>query len=217
MVNVAVIDYDMGNLHSACKGIEKAGGETKITNSPSDILEADALVLPGVGAFDPAMQHIRERALEAPIKKAIAQGKPFLGICLGLQILFEGSDEGNEKGLGIIPGYVHRFQSEPGITIPQMGWNQINLVQAKLSLWSKLPADPYVYFDHSFYVEPHDPRVKAATVTHGSQTVTAAIACNNVMAVQFHPEKSADYGLQILANFVAIANQQQSLVSPSHR
>jgi imidazole glycerol-phosphate synthase subunit HisH len=213
MVNVAVIDYDMGNLHSACKALEKAGVVTKITYSPSDILAADAVVLPGVGAFDPAMQHIRERDLEAPIKQAIASGKPFLAICVGLQILFDSSEEGTEKGLGVIPGTVRRFKSEPGITIPQMGWNQLELIQTQLPLWSNLPPDPYVYFVHSFYVEPADLSVNAATVTHGTQTVTAAIAHENIMALQFHPEKSADNGLQILANFVTLVNQQQNLVS----
>jgi imidazole glycerol-phosphate synthase subunit HisH len=216
MVNIAVIDYDLGNLHSACKAVEKAGAVAKITYSPSDILAADAVILPGVGAFDPAMQHIRERDLEAPIKQAIASGKPFLAICVGLQILFDSSEEGLEKGLGIVPGTVRRFKSEPGITIPQMGWNQLELVQTKLPLWSNLPSDPYVYFVHSYYVEPTDPSVKAATVTHGSQTVTAAIAHENIMAVQFHPEKSADNGLQILANFITLVEQQQNLVSLSH-
>ncbi|MDJ0595747.1 MAG: imidazole glycerol phosphate synthase subunit HisH [Pleurocapsa sp. MO_226.B13] len=209
MVNVAVIDYDMGNLHSACKGLEKAGAVPKITNSPDDILTADAVVLPGVGAFDPAMRHIRERDLETTIKETIASGKPFLGICLGLQILFDGSAEGTERGLGVVNGIVRRFQSEPDISIPQMGWNHLELTQARLPLWDNLPPKPYVYFVHSFYVEPVDPRLNAATVTHGSQTVTAAIARDNLMAVQFHPEKSSDNGLQILSNFVTSVKKSQ--------
>ncbi|MDJ0573086.1 MAG: imidazole glycerol phosphate synthase subunit HisH [Pleurocapsa sp. MO_192.B19] len=212
MVNVAVIDYEMGNLHSACKGLEKAGAIPQITSSPQEILAADAVVLPGVGAFDPAMQHIRERNLEEPIKKAIASGKPFLGICLGLQILFDGSAEGTERGLGVIPGIVRRFKSEPNITIPQMGWNQLELIQSQLTLWQDLPRDPYVYFVHSFYVDPVDKSVDAATVTHGSQTVTAAIARDNLLAVQFHPEKSSDNGLQILSNFVTMVKNQQNLL-----
>lgn len=213
MVKVAVIDYDMGNLHSACKGLEKAGAVPTITNSSQDILTAEAVVLPGVGAFDPAMRHIRERNLEETIKKAIATGKPFLGICLGLQILFDGSEEGTERGLGIIPGIVRRFKSEPGITIPQMGWNQLKLSQPQNELWRDLPLDPYVYFVHSFYVDSVDPSFNAAMVTHGSQTVTAAIARDNLMAVQFHPEKSSDNGLRILSNFVTLVQNQQNLVA----
>lgn len=212
MVNVAVIDYDMGNLHSACKGLEKAGAIPKITNSANEILSADAVVLPGVGAFDPAMRHIRERKLEETIRRA-AKSKPFLGICLGLQILFDGSEEGTERGLGIIPGYVRRFQSEPNLAIPQMGWNQLSIRQPDQELWRDLLSDPYVYFVHSYYVDPQEASVIAATVTHGSQTVTAAIARDNLMAVQFHPEKSADNGLKILSNFVTLVKNQQILVT----
>lgn len=208
MVNVAVIDYEMGNLHSACKGLEKAGAVAKITNSPQDILSADAVVLPGVGAFDPAMRHIRELNLEEIIKRA-ARSKPFLGICLGLQILFDASEEGSERGLGIVPGMVRRFQSEPNLAIPQMGWNQLELTQAQDELWRDLPPSPYVYFVHSFYVEPQEPKLNSAMVTHGSQTVTAAIARDNLVAVQFHPEKSSDNGLKILANFVTSVKKQQ--------
>jgi glutamine amidotransferase len=200
---IAVVDYDMGNLHSACKGLENAGAITKVTDSPADIEQADAVVLPGVGAFDPAVQHLRSRGLEGPIKQAIASGKPFLGICLGLQILFEGSEEGTEPGLGIVAGMVRRFRWEPGITIPHMGWNQLELTQPSCPLWQHLSSNSHVYFVHSYYVDPVDPSVRAATVTHGSQTVTAAIARDNLVAVQFHPEKSSTAGLQILSNFVA--------------
>ena len=209
MVNLAVIDYDTGNLHSACKGLEKAGAVPHITNTAGDILTADGVVLPGVGAFDPAMNNIRERNLEETIKKAIALGKPFLGICVGLQLLFEGSEEGTESGLGIVPGMVRRFKSEPGITIPQMGWNQLEFDQPDHQLWQDLPKDPYVYFVNSFYAEPKESEFSSAMVTHGSQTVTAAIARDNLMAVQFHPEKSSDNGLKILSNFVSFVEKQK--------
>jgi glutamine amidotransferase len=202
MASIAVIDYDMGNLHSACKGLEKAGAKPQVTDSPQELERADAIVLPGVGAFDPAVQHIRARSLEKPIKAAIASGKPFLGICLGLQILFDGSEEGKEPGLGIIPGMVKRFRPEVDLTIPHMGWNALEYTQPDLSLWEKLPQQAFVYFVHSYYVEPNDLQVRAALVTHGTQIVTAAIARDNLLAVQFHPEKSGDNGLQILANFV---------------
>ena len=203
MAVIAVIDYDMGNLHSACKGLEKAGAIPKITDNPKDIEQSDAVVLPGVGAFDPAMEHLRARNLVEPIKAAIASGKPFLGICLGLQILFESSEEGKAEGLGVIQGRVRRFQKEEEITIPHMGWNQLELTQADISLWKELPRNPYLYFVHSYYVEPVDSTVNAAMVTHGTQRVTGAIARDNLIAVQFHPEKSADNGLQILTNFVS--------------
>ena len=204
-MKIAVVDYDMGNLHSVCKALEYAGAETLITHVTSELASADAIVLPGVGSFDPAVKKIRDRNLEQPLKDVIASGKPFLGICLGLQILFDRSDEGNEAGLGIIAGTVKKFQPEPNLTIPQMGWNQLDLSQPKCSLWSELGSAEWVYFDHSYYVEPRQTAVSAAMVTHGSQTVTAAIAQNNIMAVQFHPEKSSTTGLQILTNFVRFA------------
>jgi glutamine amidotransferase len=149
------------------------------------------------------VQNLRSRDLEQPIKDIIASGKPFLGICLGLQILFESSAEGTQPGLGIIKGKVKRFVREPEITIPHMGWNQLELTQPKSILWEHLPPQPWVYFVHSYYVDPSEPQVRAATVTHGTQTVTAAIAQENLMAVQFHPEKSSNIGLQILSNFVS--------------
>ena len=204
-MKIAVVDYDMGNLHSVCKALEYAGAETLITHIPAELASADAIVLPGVGSFDPAVKKIRDRDLEQPLKDIIASGKPFLGICLGLQILFDRSDEGNEAGLGIIAGTVKKFQPEPNLTIPQMGWNQLDLSQPHCPLWGELDASKWVYFDHSYYVEPSQSSVSAAMVTHGSQTVTAAIAQNNIMAVQFHPEKSSTTGLQILGNFVRVA------------
>jgi len=209
MPTIAVIDYDMGNLHSACKGLQNAGATTVVTDAAADLHAADAIVLPGVGSFDPAVQHLRSRDLEQPIKDAIISGKPFLGICLGLQILFESSEEGTEPGLGIIPGTVKRFHSEPGITIPHMGWNQLEVTQPNCPLWKDLPADPWLYFVHSYYAAPTDSSVCAATTTHGSQTVTVAIARDNLMAVQFHPEKSSAAGLQILSNFVQFVAAQQ--------
>jgi len=206
---IAIVDYDMGNLHSVSKGLEKAGATPKITDSPRELAQADAVVLPGVGAFDPAVQHLRSRGLEEPIRKAIASGKPFLGICLGLQILFEQSEEGKEPGLGIVAGTVRRFANEPGITIPHIGWNQLEITQPGCTLWNHLSSQPWIYFVHSYYVDPSDPQIRAASVTHGSQTVTAAIAQNNLMAVQFHPEKSSTAGLQILSNFVAQVREME--------
>jgi imidazole glycerol-phosphate synthase subunit HisH len=211
MTVIAVIDYDMGNLHSACKGLEQAGATTHVTDRFQDLEQADAVVLPGVGAFDPAMQHLRSRDLVQPVRDIVASGKPFLGICLGLQILFESSEEGHEAGLGIVPGTVQRFRPEPGLTIPHMGWNQLQFTQPDLPLWRQLAPNPWVYFVHSYYAAPADPSYNAAVITHGSQTVTAAISRDNLMATQFHPEKSSEAGLQILSNFVALV-QQRTLV-----
>ncbi len=207
MTVIAVIDYDMGNLHSACKGLERAGATPQVTDRYQDLIQADAVLLPGVGAFDPAIQHLRSRDLISPIRDIIASGKPFLGICLGLQILFEGSEEGTEAGLGVVKGIVRHFRPEPGLTIPHMGWNQLQLTQPDLAVWHQLPADPWAYFVHSYYADPTDPAINAATVTHGSQTVTAAIGQDNLVAMQFHPEKSSTVGLQILSNFVASVQQ----------
>ena len=213
MTRIAVIDYDMGNLHSACKGLENAGATTHVTDVATDLDQADAVVLPGVGAFDPAMQHLRSRNLVAPIKHIIASGKPFLGICLGLQVLFDASEEGQEPGLGIVPGTIKHFRHEPGITIPHMGWNQLELTQPNADLWQGVHPGDWVYFVHSYYAAPADPSVTAAAITHGSQTVTAAIARDNLMAVQFHPEKSSTVGLKILANFVQLVKNRQLAVS----
>jgi len=160
------------------------------------------------------MQHLTSRPLVEPIKNVIAAGVPFLGICLGLQILFEKSEEGNEAGIGIFSGTVRRFQSEPGLTIPHMGWNQLQLTQPHLPLWKTLDQNPWVYFVHSYYVAPTNPQITAATITHGSQTVTAAVAHQNVMAVQFHPEKSSTAGLQMLSNFVEFVNDKSAQKSP---
>jgi glutamine amidotransferase len=213
MTRIAVIDYDMGNLHSACKGLEKAGATPIVTDQVADLQAADGVVLPGVGAFDPAMQHLRDRQLIEPIRAVVATGKPFLGICVGLQVLFEGSDEGQEAGLGIIPGRIREFRREPGITIPHMGWNQLTLTQPDAPLWRNVKTGDWVYFVHSYYPEPTDLAVVAATTTHGSQTVTAAVIQDNVMAVQFHPEKSSTIGMQILSNFVAVIQQQAVVLS----
>jgi imidazole glycerol-phosphate synthase subunit HisH len=210
MTTIAIIDYDTGNLHSVCKGLEAAGAISLITQDPYQILQADGIVLPGVGAFDPAMQKIRQRNLEIVIKQAIAAQKPFLGICVGMQVLFESSAEGKEPGLGIIGGRVERFTSEPGITIPHMGWNQLQINQDSCPLWQDLPPNPWLYFVHSYFGVPSEPDIIAASSSHGNQTVTAAIATQNLMAVQFHPEKSSYSGIQVLRNFVSLVKSQTS-------
>ncbi len=202
MLKVAVVDYDMGNLHSVCKSLQRVGAEPHITDSSIELQAADAVVLPGVGSFDPAMQHLQARKLIEPLQKIALSGQPFLGVCLGLQLLFESSAEGQEAGLGIVSGQVKRFKSEPALTIPHMGWNQLEITHPDCPLWRNLNTQDWVYFVHSFYVQPDNQKITAATVTHGQQQVTAAIAFDQLMAVQFHPEKSSTTGLAILANFL---------------
>lgn len=213
MTTIAVIDYDMGNLHSACKGLQAAGATTLVTDSVAEIENADGVVLPGVGAFDPAMQHLRSRNLIDPIRRIANSGKPFLGICVGLQVLFESSAEGSEEGLGVLSGTIRQFKLEPGITIPHMGWNQLDLIQPECPILKGISPGAWVYFVHSYYAAPNDSSINAATITHGSQTVTAAVSKGNLMAVQFHPEKSSSAGLQILGNFVSYVREQSLVIA----
>ncbi len=203
MTRITIIDYDMGNLHSVAKALERTGATVTISDRPDQIWQADGVVLPGVGAFDPAIQHLRSRDLISPIRDLVASQKPLLGICLGLQVLFGGSDEGREPGLGILPGWVRRFTPEPGLTVPHMGWNQLHWHQVH-PISQGLGEGTWAYFVHSFYAVPEDEGVIAATVTHGQQRVTAAIAQGSLIATQFHPEKSAEGGLRLLSNFVQL-------------
>ncbi|NJK61284.1 MAG: imidazole glycerol phosphate synthase subunit HisH [Synechococcaceae cyanobacterium SM2_3_1] len=208
---LALIDYDTGNLHSACKGLEVAGATVEIISDPRGLECFDGLVLPGDGAFDPAIQELRRRGFVEPLHKAIAQGTPFLGICIGLQLLFDRSEEGQDAGLGIIAGHVARFQAEPRLTIPHMGWNQLQFTQQQAILWQGIEVDPWVYFVHAYHGVPTDPDWIAATVRHGHQTVVAAVARDQVMATQFHPEKSGLVGLKMLQNFVEYVIQGKEL------
>lgn len=198
---ITIIDYGMGNLRSVQKALEKAGGRALITQNIDDIEESDKVVLPGVGAIRPAMEKLDMLGLIPAIKQTIASGKPFLGICLGLQLLFEKSDEGGEvKALGVFPGAVQRFTS---LKVPQMGWNQLKLANKKCPLWNGVADNSYVYFCHSYFVRPKDKALTAAQTDYGI-SYTSAIATDNVFGVQFHPEKSQAVGLHILKNFVEL-------------
>nr|YP_009504724.1 imidazole glycerol phosphate synthase subunit hisH [Cyanophora biloba]AWW13803.1 imidazole glycerol phosphate synthase subunit hisH [Cyanophora biloba] len=201
-IEISVIDYQMGNLYSVCKGIERSGGIPKIITSSTEIKKAKIIVLPGVGSFDPAMKQLKKQDLINPLNEAISEKKPFLGICLGLHLLFEGSEEGAENGLGFLSGSVKKIKNEPEITIPHMGWNQLKLTNPNCYLWSGLTKNPWVYFVHSYFAQPTNYAVEAASVIHGTQEITAAIQFENIAAVQFHPEKSAAIGLHMLKNFV---------------
>lgn len=200
-MTILLIDSGIANIHSAAKALELWGAEVKITDRWQDFSQAQAVLLPGVGAFDPAMQALKQKDLLHPLQDWVAQGKPLLGICLGMQLLFDRSAEGTEPGLGIIPGEIHRLPSIPSMPLPHMGWNQLE-IHTNHYLWQNLPPLPWVYFVHSYYAEPADRSTISATVNYGGFHPAVAVVKDNVMGLQFHPEKSAASGLQILKNFV---------------
>lgn len=200
---IAIIDYDAGNLKSVEKALIKVGGEPVVTRDPSVILQADKVILPGVGAFGEAMEKLNSFGLVDTIYKVVEQGTPFLGICLGLQLLFEYSDEKEGcKGLSLLKGGIKRIPDAPGLKVPHMGWNSLT-IKENAKLFRNLPADPYVYFVHSYYLQAEDPENVAATTEYGV-TVHASVEKDNVFACQFHPEKSGEVGLAILKNFVEL-------------
>jgi glutamine amidotransferase len=200
---IKIVDYGMGNLRSVQKAFEKLGYAAEICDQPSQLSGVDKLVLPGVGAFRDAIHEVRRRDFVAPILDHIAASKPFLGICLGLQMLFDVSyEDGEWPGLGIIPGKVVRIREQPGLKIPHMGWNQLQIT-GEPALLANIPRDPHFYFVHSYHVVPIDRSVVIAESEHGERFV-AAIGQGNLWATQFHPEKSQKNGLQLLANFAAM-------------
>ncbi len=201
---IAIVDYGMGNLRSVQKGFENVGHNAVVTNDPAMLAAADKLVLPGVGAIEDAIGELRRRELVGPIKDSIAAGKPFLGICLGLQMLFDVAYEnGRHEGLGIIPGEVVRFDVPPEYKVPHMGWNEL-AIRRRAPLLEGLPEGTHVYFVHSYYVVPKDPAV-VATETHYHRPFTSMIWRDNLFATQFHPEKSQTLGLRILNNFAELS------------
>ena len=200
MKPILIVDYGMANLRSVQKALEKVGAAAIISDDPNRIAEADKLVLPGVGAFRDAIARLRDAGFVAPIKEHIQRGKPFLGICLGLQLLFTTSyEDGIYPGLDILAGEVVRFDSIPGLKVPHMGWNQLR-IRKPAPMLRDLPADPSVYFVHSYYVKPKDASL-IATQTNYPTPFTSAIWSDNVFATQFHPEKSQSVGLAMLRQF----------------
>ena len=198
----AIIDYGAGNLQSVEKALRHIGCGCFVTADPAELRQARAAVLPGVGAFGDAMKSLRARGLEEPIRAFIASGKPFLGICLGLQLLFESSEESpGVAGLGLLKGKILRLPAESGLKIPHIGWNSLALKEGE-PLFAGLPQEPYVYFVHSYYLQAQED-VVTATAAYGA-TIHAAVRKGNLMACQFHPEKSGRVGLQILENFAAM-------------
>jgi len=195
---IAIIDYGMGNLRSVQKALEKSGSDARITHDPEAITNADKIVLPGVGAMQPAMQRLNELGLIPAILRAVESDRPFLGICLGYQLLFEISREGGDvSGLGLLQGTVERFQN---LKIPHMGWNRLDIKNQTCPLFAGIENGPFVYFCHSYYVQPADPQITAATTNYGLD-FAAAVWRRNLFAVQFHPEKSQKTGLKMMENF----------------
>ena len=200
---IAMIDYDAGNIKSVEKALQKLGADVVITKNPQVILNADKVILPGVGSFGDAMNNLRKYGLDEVIHQVVENGTPFLGICLGLQLLFERSDESPEAvGLGILKGEILRIPDAEGLKIPHMGWNSLHL-QNNGRLFKGLKEKDYVYFVHSYYLKAEDESIVKAT-TNYSVNIHASVEKGNVFACQFHPEKSSDVGLQILKNFVEL-------------
>jgi glutamine amidotransferase len=200
---LAIIDYQMGNLRSVQKGFERVGHAATITCDPDAVRRADKLVLPGVGAFGDAIAELRRRCLVEPIQEAIAAGKPFLGICLGLQLLFEvGHEGGRHAGLGILPGEVVRFDLPRELKVPHMGWNEL-CIRRPAPLLSGIADRTWAYFVHSYYVVPKDPAVVAAETEYGTP-FCSMVWRDNLLATQFHPEKSQAHGLRMLKNFAEL-------------
>lgn len=196
---IAIIDYGMGNLHSVQKALEKVGGQAIITDNPNDITQANKVILPGVGAIRPAMTRLKDKNLIPVIRAAIQNNTPFLGICVGFQLLFTTGEEGGIiETLGIIPGTVKRFTE---LKIPQMGWNQLHIQQKACPLFEGITDNAFVYFCHSYYADAV-PKTYVATTTDYGIIYPSSICQGNLFGVQFHPEKSQRTGLQILKNFV---------------
>lgn len=201
---IAIVDYQMGNLRSVQKGFERVGHSAVVTSDPAELAAAEKVVLPGVGAFSDAIAELRRRRLIDPILEAIDSGKPFLGICLGLQLLFEVSHEdGQHEGLGVIPGEVVRFDVPQGVKVPHMGWNAVQ-IRRPAPILAGIADGSYFYFVHSFYVAPRDSSV-VATETDYENPFCSMIWRDNLFATQFHPEKSQQDGLRLLKNFAEFA------------
>ena len=202
---IALIDYGSGNLRSVEKALKQVGADVRVITRPTEMKDAGAVVLPGVGAFDDCINALQRQDLLDGVREFVRTGRPFLGICVGYQALFERSDEFNScaAGLGVFRGKVVRFTDQPGLKIPQIGWNQLEIVQPACPIFKGIPESSYVYFVHSFFPQPADPSIVATRTTYG-QTFASAVWKDNVYATQFHPEKSQAVGLQLLKNFVAL-------------
>ncbi|MES2659333.1 MAG: imidazole glycerol phosphate synthase subunit HisH [Verrucomicrobiota bacterium] len=204
-MKTGIIDYGGGNLRSVANALRSLGEDPVIIASPDDVGDTTHLLLPGQGEFGDTMQRLDERGLTPFLKNWIAGDRPYFGICVGYQILFDGSEEAPEtSGLGILPGTVRRFRDEPGLKIPHMGWNSASATRGDTRVWQGLGDDPYFYYIHSFYPEPAAPDVVVAKTTYGTQTFAGAVEQGNLFACQFHPEKSQEAGLRLIRNFLGL-------------
>lgn len=200
-MTIGIIDYGMGNLRSVQKALERLGTEAVISASPRELANVGKLILPGVGAFRDAIHDLKQRNWESLLRDHLAAGRPLLGICLGLQLLFDVSyEDGEFDGLGLVAGEVRRFQPEPELKIPHMGWNSLQISHPN-PLLDGIHDGDHVYFVHSYHVVPRDEAVIATTTQHGTQRFVSMIARDNLFAVQYHPEKSQRVGLKLLENF----------------
>jgi glutamine amidotransferase len=207
---IALLDYGSGNLRSVHNALRKVGADVRVARSASGVGDAEAMVLPGVGAFDDCIQALEKQELLETARTFIRSGRPFLGICVGYQALFERSEEFNScaAGLGVFQGNVVRFATQDGLKIPQIGWNQLEQINPQCPLFRGIPEGSYVYFVHSFFPKPVDASIVATRTSYG-QTFASSVWKDNVFATQFHPEKSQKIGLQLLKNFVDYADQQK--------
>lgn len=203
---IAVLDYGSGNLRSVFKALIKVGAEAQLAQTPDEMKDASAVVLPGVGAFDDCINALRKQELLEAAKDSIDRGKPFLGICVGYQALFESSEEYNScaAGMGVFKGKVKRFDEASGLKIPQIGWNQVEYAKENCPLFAGIPDGSHFYFVHSFYPQPEDDSIVASRTDYGG-LFSSAVWKDNVFATQFHPEKSQGVGLKLLENFVKLA------------
>lgn len=206
---VTIVDYGAGNLRSVARAVAHAGYEPLVTSQPSAIEDAWALIVPGVGAAADTMKNLRASSLDKPIEEYIDSGRPFLGVCMGMQAMFDLSEEGgNHECLGILPGRIVRFPH--GLTVPHMGWNTVH-VASEHPVFDGIPQDAYFYFVHSYHAEAKEPTIVIGTTEYGNQNFPSVVGRDNIIATQFHPEKSGENGLRFYANFIRLAREGGSI------
>ena len=204
---IGVIDYGAGNLKSVCNSLDAMNAKTKLVKSPEDLCEVTSIIFPGVGSFGDSAHHLEKQNLSEPLKNWIIEDRPFLGICIGFQMLFEASDESPAVvGLGVLPGKVVKFSKEQELKIPHMGWNKLIIKQKFDPIWEGINNAPHFYFVHSFYPQPDENEIIASTTQYGCE-FTSSVRRGNLFATQFHPEKSQGAGLRLIRNFLSLNSE----------